>query len=67
MPFIKQNGIDGLVWVPEETDETAKKHDCPDCEHCNHCADSRCRLCLNRKTCRRRRKEFILDAVPTSG
>ncbi len=59
MPFIKQTGIDGLVWVPEETDAAAKKHDCPDCEHCNHCADSRCRLCLNRKTCRRTRKQGL--------
>ncbi len=56
MPFIKQAGIDGLVWVPEETDAATRKHDCRDCEHCNHCADSRCRLCLNRKTCRRKRK-----------
>jgi hypothetical protein len=56
MPFIKQNGIGGLVWVPEETDAAAKKHNCPDCEHCNHCADSRCRLCLNRKSCRRKGK-----------
>ena len=48
MPFIKEKGIDGLVWVPEETDAVCKKHDCPDCEHCNRCADSRCRLCLSR-------------------
>ncbi len=56
MPFVTQKGLDGLVWVPEETDAAEKKHNCRDCEHCNHCADSRCRLCLNRKTCRRKRK-----------
>lgn len=52
MPFIRQKGIDGLVWVPEETDASTKKHNCPDCESCNHCADSRCRLCLKGKKMR---------------
>ena len=59
MPFVTQKGLDGLVWVPEETDAASKKHNCRDCEHCNHCSDSRCRLCLNRKTCRRARKRVL--------
>lgn len=53
MPFIEQKGVNGLVWVPEQTPAAGKKHPCPDCERCNHCADSRCRVCLRRKSCSR--------------
>jgi len=56
MPFIRHKGLDGLVWVPEETDAAEKKHNCRDCEHCNHCADSRCRLCRNQADCRKKKK-----------
>jgi len=51
MPFIEKKGVNGLVWVPEQTPSEGKKHPCPDCECCNHCADSRCRVCLRRKAC----------------
>lgn len=32
-----------------------KKHPCPDCGCCQWCSDDRCRLCLKRSGCRRRR------------
>jgi hypothetical protein len=34
---------------------SAKKHPCPDCGFCQWCSDDRCRLCLNRKGCGRRK------------
>jgi hypothetical protein len=37
------------------SDEAAKKHPCPDCTCCQWCSDDRCRLCLNRKNCGRRK------------
>ena len=49
MPFIEVDGIDGLVYVPEEDAHTAKKHPCRDCMVCQHCSDARCRICLNKK------------------
>lgn len=36
-------------------DDTPKKHPCPDCRFCQWCSDDRCRLCLNRETCCRRK------------
>jgi hypothetical protein len=32
-----------------------KKHPCPDCTFCQWCSDDRCRLCLNRDACCRRK------------
>lgn len=51
MPFIKQKGLDGLVWVPAASGRgVPRKRNCPDCEVCQHCADSRCRACLRRRS-----------------
>lgn len=55
MPFVEKKEINGLIWVPEKTSATDKKHDCPDCEHCNHCADQRCQVCLRGQTCKKKR------------
>ncbi len=35
--------------------QTTKKHPCPDCTFCQWCSDDRCRLCLNRDACCRRK------------
>jgi hypothetical protein len=37
-----------------EKPDSNKKHPCPDCAFCQQCSEDRCRLCLNRKSCRRR-------------
>ncbi|HAS81217.1 MAG TPA: hypothetical protein DCS43_00695 [Verrucomicrobia bacterium] len=62
MPFIKQKGVDGWIWVPDAEPDAQKKYNCPDCEGCNHCADSRCRVCLNRQCCRNNKRTY--DALP---
>lgn len=36
-------------------EESPKKHPCPDCTFCQWCSDDRCRLCLHRGTCCRRK------------
>ena len=36
-------------------DAVSRKHPCPDCSYCQWCSDERCRLCLNRKGCGRRK------------
>jgi hypothetical protein len=45
MGFIWMKGIEGLVYVPEDTG-SAKKHPCRDCFRCQWCSDNRCELCL---------------------
>lgn len=52
MGFIRVQGIQGLVYTPEET-HGLKKHDCPDCYACQMCSDIRCELCLKAQTCAR--------------
>lgn len=37
------------------SDDGAKKHPCPDCTFCQWCSDDRCRLCLNKGGCCRRK------------
>ena len=36
-------------------DNPLKKHPCPDCTCCQWCSDDRCRLCLKKPGCRRRK------------
>ncbi|RII27416.1 MAG: hypothetical protein CXR30_14975 [Geobacter sp.] len=38
--------------------ENTKKHPCPDCRCCQWCSEDRCRLCLGRKNCNRRKLSF---------
>lgn len=45
MPFIRIQGLDGNVFVPECCSLDSKKHPCRDCFNCQHCSDDRCRLC----------------------
>lgn len=57
MPFIRINGFDAKVWIPdEERDPRAKKHPCPDCQFCQWCGDDRCELCLSGKKCEKKEK-----------
>jgi len=37
------------------SDEAPKKHPCPDCTYCQWCSDDRCRLCLKKNSCCRRK------------
>mgnify|MGYP006901960248 CR=1 FL=1 len=45
MGFIRMKGVEGLVYVPEDTGRP-KKHPCRDCFSCQWCSDNRCELCL---------------------
>ena len=49
MAFIRMNGIEGLVYDPEDTG-AVKKHACADCYRCQWCSDNRCELCLQGKS-----------------
>lgn len=58
MPWIKVKGLPGLVYEPEGAGGDScgkKKHPCPDCFCCQWCSDERCRECLKRKSCRKRK------------
>lgn len=44
MRFIRIEGVEGLVFEPEDKG-APKKHPCPDCFFCQHCSDTRCMLC----------------------
>ena len=45
MPFIRIQGLHGMVFVPECCSPDSKKHPCRDCFDCQRCSDDRCRLC----------------------
>lgn len=49
MPFVKMEGLRGMIYVPEPKPGDPKKHPCPDCFSCQMCADSRCSVCLRQK------------------
>jgi len=51
MPFISAPGIEGQLYVPEETPGSQRKHNCKDCTSCMVCNDDKCSMCLNQKTC----------------
>ena len=57
MPWIKMPGIEGLVYEPELSPGRKRKHNCKDCAVCQWCSDERCAACLNRKRCRKGRRE----------
>jgi len=42
-------GIEGLVWEPEQDPAAERKHNCRDCYSCQMCSDARCGECLKRK------------------
>jgi len=48
MGFQKHPGIEGKVFVPDETAGTGK-HTCRDCFSCQQCSDDRCRVCRSEK------------------
>jgi hypothetical protein len=45
MPWIRQPGVEGLVYVPELPPGATRKHHCPDCHACQNCSDARCGAC----------------------
>jgi hypothetical protein len=51
MPFVRIDGFEGLVFVPEDDGRCCKKHDCRDCFSCQMCSDERCALCLKKRNC----------------
>jgi hypothetical protein len=44
MAFRRIDGVEGLLYVPEENC-APKKHPCRDCFRCQWCSDNRCTLC----------------------
>jgi hypothetical protein len=44
MAFIRIEGVEGKVFVPDLSPEP-KKHPCPGCFECARCSDDRCRVC----------------------
>ncbi len=49
MPFIRIPGFEGKIFVPDENEGAAKKHNCRDCYACAFCGDDRCEKCLRKK------------------
>ncbi|MGB5988005.1 MAG: hypothetical protein WBG37_22065 [Desulfobacterales bacterium] len=45
MPFIRQSGICGKIYVPEPSAKIGTKHPCRDCFACQMCSEDRCRIC----------------------
>jgi hypothetical protein len=54
MAWIRMPGIDGLVFVPEQSAANKRKRRCKDCFSCQHCGDTRCNECVMRKQCRKK-------------
>ena len=50
MPFIRIDGIEGKVFIPDEK-TVFKKHPCKDCFFCQMCSDEKCSICLKKKIC----------------
>ncbi len=50
MPFVRIDGVTGLVYEPDTTN-APKKHPCADCFSCQWCADTRCVLCRRKAAC----------------
>jgi hypothetical protein len=48
MPFARDNRIKGLVFIPESSSQTLKKHPCPDCNLCRMCPEIKCGLCMKK-------------------
>jgi hypothetical protein len=59
MPFIRDSRIKGLVFIPDDSSQTSKKHPCPDCHLCRMCPEIKCGLCMKRNSnlCRSPQKE----------
>jgi len=57
MPFVNIKGFKGKLYIPEETDNSQKKHPCSDCYYCQFCSDERCELCLKQKCCKSNEKK----------
>jgi len=49
MAFKTIKGLNGKVYVPEETPECCKKHQCKDCFSCQFCSDDRCSMCTHQE------------------
>jgi hypothetical protein len=45
MPFVRQPGVTGRIYVPSTNGVVTKKHACADCYACQHCGKERCRVC----------------------
>lgn len=53
MPFVSAPGVRGQLYIPEETPEGKRKHNCKDCASCMVCNDDKCAMCLKQKLCAR--------------
>ncbi|RJP78771.1 MAG: hypothetical protein C4522_12020 [Desulfobacteraceae bacterium] len=51
MAFVKIPGLNGKVYVPDETEGEIRKHQCRECFSCQWCSDDRCCVCMGRKRC----------------
>ena len=51
MPWIRMPGIEGLVYEPEATPRSRRKHPCSDCYACQWCSDAKCAACRKGSCC----------------
>jgi hypothetical protein len=55
MAFTTIPGFDGSVYIPDQSPDQIKKHDCQDCFSCQMCSDERCEQCLMRNSCEKKK------------
>ena len=51
MPFIDAPGIEGQLYIPEESPGGMRKYHCEDCASCMICNDDKCAMCLGQREC----------------
>ncbi len=54
MPFIAAPGIEGQLYVPDDSPGRIQKHQCADCTACMVCNDDKCAMCRDQKSCSKR-------------
>lgn len=60
MPWITLPGVEGLVYEPDASPRSRKRHNCKDCYSCQMCSETRCKVCLKRKKskpCRKKKRQ----------
>jgi hypothetical protein len=57
MTFIEIPGLNGKVYVPDETAGEVRKHRCRDSFYCQWCRDDRCCVCLEEKKCSKKNRQ----------
>ena len=65
MPFIRIQGLRGLVYTPDTHGPVKKHAACADCHSCLRCSDDKCSLCLQERCrCKGSAEESAREKAP---